>query len=368
MAGSDPRSILVLGATGGVGRFVCEEVIRLFGPTSLVVGDYRPDRGQQYARALGGEVSSECVDIADRASLEKAMTGGPDAVIVAVQQTEPLVQSVCLTRGIPCLDVTVSADFLEKARRLDSLPEAGHAASIIMAGLIPGLSGMMAKHLVESLEEVSTIDVGLLQSADGSAGVTGIADMLGVFAQPVRFRVNGAEHSRPGFSVKREMMFPEPFGNRAQRLINWIEAALVAEQCNVHDVNYWTSFDKAGFERLIVLLKKIGFLGLFNRESTRKRLARMIALSKGNKRPESETIALSVVATGKQDGSACTRCLCVVGPSDYGTTAMSVVAMTKLLLEGSVKATGVRVPMEVFPLDPLVEAMNCEEVKLHRLK
>lgn len=367
MADSNPQRILVLGATGGVGRFVCEAVLRLFGPASLVVGDYIPDRGQEYAKALGGEVSSARVDVSDKASVEKAVAGGLDAIIVTVQQADPIVQSVCLSRGIPCLDVTVDVDFLEKARRLDSRTEAGGAASIIMAGLIPGLSGVMARHLVDSLDEVSSIDVGLLQSAKGSAGVTGIADMLGVFAQPVQFRSKGEQHWRPGFTVKREMRFPEPFGNKAQRLINWVEVPVVVEKCGVHDVNYWTGFDDASFESLLAFLKKTGFLSLFNRKSTRKAVARMIAITKGGKRPDTETIALTLEVSGLKDGAACTRCVSLVGPSDYGTTGMSVVAMAKLILEGSVKTAGIRVPLEVFPLDVLIEAMDCEEVNLHRL-
>ena len=68
------------------------------------------------------------------------------------------------------------------------------------------------------------------------------------------------------------------------------------------------------------------------------------------------------------DGSPLTRCLSLVGPSDYGTTAMSVVSMAKLLLENRVEATGVRFPMEVFTLDALVNAMDCDEVTLHWLK
>ncbi len=45
-----------------------------------------------------------------------------------------------------------------------------------------------------------------------------------------------------------------------------------------------------------------------------------------------------------------------------------LVAMAKLLLESRVEAAGVRLSMDVFPLDSLVEAMNCDEVTLHWLK
>jgi saccharopine dehydrogenase-like NADP-dependent oxidoreductase len=191
--------------------------------------------------------------------------------------------------------------------------------------------------------------------------------MLGVFAKPVTFRRQGEQQVRPGFTVKREMNYPEPFGRRSNRLINWVEASVLSEKLGVHDVNYWTGFDEASFEGLLVLLKKIGLLGLFNVEKTRKSLARMILLSKGGKRPDAETIALTVEVNGQKDGSPVTRCLSMVGPSDYGTTAMCVVAMTRLLLEGRVKAEGVCVPLEVFLFDAVVETMDSEDVKVHPL-
>ncbi len=337
----------------------------MFDSSSLVVGDYRPERGEVFANELGAEVSFRCVDVAKRAAVESAVEG-VEAVIVAVQQVDPLVQSVCLARRIPCLDVTLGAELIEKARALDAQPSA--TASIIMAGLIPGLSGVIVKHVVETLQDVSAIDVGLLQSSQGSAGATGIADMLGVFSQPVPFRRHGEQHVRPGFTVKREMMFPQPFGTRTQRLINYVEVPVVVEKCNVHDVNYWSGFDESSLQMLLVFLNKVGFLRLFDLKKTRKGLARLIALAKEGNRPAPETIALTVEVAGRLDGSPRTHCLSLVGPSDYGTTAMSVVAMAKLLLENRVEATGARVPMEVFTLDSLVKAMDCDEVTLHWLK
>ncbi|MDJ0877197.1 MAG: SDR family NAD(P)-dependent oxidoreductase [Halieaceae bacterium] len=366
MSASNPKKILVVGATGGVGRFISEEVMRMFGLGSLVVGDYRRERGAAFANELGAEVSFRCVDVTQRGSIENAVEG-VDAVIVAVQQVDPVVQSVCLESRIPCLDVTLNAELLEKARTLDAQPEARATASIMMAGLIPGLSGVMVKHVVETLHDVSAIDVGLLQSSQGSAGTMGIADMLGAFAQSVEFRSHGTQHVRPGFTVKREMEFPQPFGIFTQRLINYVEAPVVAAHCGVHDVNYWTGFDRPAFEMLVVCLNKVGLLRLFNLQTTRKGLATLFALTKRGSGPESETIALSIEVSGSVDGSPRTRTLGLVGPSDYGTTAICVVSMTRLLLENRVEATGICLPMEVFTLDSLVEAMDCDEVTLHWL-
>ena len=54
---NNSASILVLGASGGLGQHICREVIRQFGPGALLVGDYKPERGRQTAGRLGADVS-----------------------------------------------------------------------------------------------------------------------------------------------------------------------------------------------------------------------------------------------------------------------------------------------------------------------
>jgi hypothetical protein len=51
----------------------------------------------------------------------------------------------------------------------------------------------MAKYACEICQNVESIDVAMLQNTNASAGPTGIADMLGLFAQPVTFRKDGAQ-------------------------------------------------------------------------------------------------------------------------------------------------------------------------------
>lgn len=79
------RHILVVGAAGGVGRRICKEVIRQFGHGAVIVGDYKPARGQEFSHLLGKDVSWRFVDVNDGESIKKAIEN-VDAVIVAVQQ------------------------------------------------------------------------------------------------------------------------------------------------------------------------------------------------------------------------------------------------------------------------------------------
>ncbi|MGB5547797.1 MAG: hypothetical protein WBM74_14585, partial [Polyangiales bacterium] len=68
MSHSNNQRILVLGATGKLGRFVAEAVIRLLGSDSLTIGDYKPERGKAFANELGAEVSYHDVDVTEKAS------------------------------------------------------------------------------------------------------------------------------------------------------------------------------------------------------------------------------------------------------------------------------------------------------------
>jgi uncharacterized protein YbjT (DUF2867 family) len=90
--------ILVVGGTGAVGRCICREVVRSLRDDALVVGDYNAERGRAFAERLSNRARFAAVDIYDRGSIERA-TDDVDAVIVAVRQAEPNVQTVCSDRG-----------------------------------------------------------------------------------------------------------------------------------------------------------------------------------------------------------------------------------------------------------------------------
>jgi hypothetical protein len=44
---------------------------------------------------------------------------------------------------------------------------------------------------------------------------------------------------------------------------------------------------------------------------------------------------------------------------------MSAVAMIKLILDGNVVVKGVKYPFEVFSLDQLLDAIDCEDIILY---
>lgn len=160
--------VLVLGASGTLGSQV---------GTALETAGFEVLRGVR-SPLRPGDVP---VDIHDRRSLESA-TAHVDLVVVAVPHTDPLVQQVCAQAAVPCLDVSPHLELRDSARR--TLREQG-PASIVMCGLYPGLSGILASHVAAGLDEVEEISVGLLQSTNARVGPAGVRDMLASLARPV---------------------------------------------------------------------------------------------------------------------------------------------------------------------------------------
>lgn len=352
--------LLVAGATGTVGRFVCGEVVRTLGADALVVGARDLDRGRSLARALGDAVRAVSLDVGDAASIERAVDG-VDAVVIAVRQTEHHIQDVCTRLGVHSVDIVPDTP-LERAARggLRSGDAGTHLSGLVAAGLIPGLSGLLAKHALEAAKAIegsvapSELHVSLLQRRHGTAGAAGIAEMLGLFSRPVPYR---GGHTR-GFSVRRFAPFAAPFGDRGVRLVAFPEAEDVQRCFDLDWVGYWTGFDDARFDVVLAALNRVGALAHFRRRGERSPFARLIARRKRAPRRSgaAETVALTAEA-----GRVIARLRL---PSDYGGTAMAAVAMARALVRDGARDEGVRFPFQRFTLPEILALIDRADVEL----
>lgn len=346
--------ILVAGGTGAVGRHVCREVVRTLGPQALVVGDHNLARGRDYAGSISESAGAAEVDISDRRSVERA-TDNVDAVIIAVRQSDPVVQAVCTERGIHSVDIVPDTP-LARSVFAASLPDTGlkRLSGVVAAGLIPGLSGLMARHVIErSSSQEPVVHVSLLQRKNGTAGAAGIGDMLGLFARPVEYE----GQRRRGFSVRHTASFPPPFGDRPVRLTAFPEAADVRASFGLQHVHYWTAFDDESFNRTIGTLNALGILNRFRAPDGGSGLARLLARSKKPPGSADETVALTA-----QAGDAVVQ---LTVPSDYGGTAMAAVAMTRALLSAGAPDYGVVVPFQLFTLEQIVELTDSRDIRIN---
>jgi saccharopine dehydrogenase-like NADP-dependent oxidoreductase len=332
------EKILIVGSNGILGKHMVEKAIKYFGIENLVLSDYKPKRlnmlKEQLFEIYGVQVLTKLVNVHSKESINQGLKG-IDFVIISMQQKSPDIQKLCLERGINSIDVSVNPFFVSKVLALNSKAD-NKSIQIVMGGLFPGLSGLMVKELFENSGQNEVIDIGLLQSANGTNGKTGVSDMLQIFDQQVEFFKEETTKIYPGYSHKQKFDFPLSFGVKTLRLANFKERDFL----KLHGIksNFYTSFNKEGFNRLISTLKKLGFLKLFMYPKPGKFLSSLF--SKQDKGEKNEFIGLSAKNSLRE--------ISLVLSSDYEATASCTMAFIKRALKNKGICTGVKFPFEIF--------------------
>ncbi len=346
------KKIIVVGASGVLGRLVCLELLRIFeNNLHLIVTDYKINRGKELANSFKKEVAFELLDVMDEDHI-KSVIKNVDIVVVALKQKLPRIQQACMQNGILCIDVTPFYDFVQKVNELHPIAEKNNVGSVIMSGFFPGLSALLIKKAITNFQEVNEINVALLQSTNARAGVIGIVDMLEIISQPILVE----NKNLSGFTKKRNMYFLNHSTKQEIRLIEHSEKTLIEEKLIPAPINYWTSWNSRSFTKIVSLFRKIGLLKYVNRH--RDLLSKVV---KHN--PEKDERAfLTVEVKGIKGKNEVVKVLALSTFSDYHTTAMVTASLAKIAGRNEVK--GVVCPFEITDLDEILSVMNCSDVQI----
>lgn len=348
------KKILVVGASGVLGRRICTETLRIFNnECTLIVTDYKEERGKKTATSLFGNVIFQTLDVSKEEDVNKVVHG-VDIVIVAIKQEKPIVQKVCINKNILCIDVTPFDNFVANVQSLSK----NTSLSVFMSGFFPGLSGVMVKKAISGFDSVDEVNIGLLQNTNANVGVTGMIDMLKIISQPV---ILGNKYV-PGFSRKRKMYFLEGNAQKQVRLIEHAERKFLCEMLNLEKLNYWTSWNQHSFNTLISFCKKIKIIDFITQLKKHRFLSKIV---KHNPNKD-ENASLTVEVKGKIDEKACIRTLSLSTFSDYETTALVTATIAKIVIHK--KLCGVVFPFEIIDFDELLSTMNCPKMNCPKIK
>ncbi|OEH93637.1 saccharopine dehydrogenase NADP-binding domain-containing protein [Bacillus solimangrovi] len=344
--------IMVVGASGVLGKLVCDELLRIFNnELNLVITDYKTERGKKLARSFNNEVEFRYLDVNSEECVMKVIKD-IDIVIVVIKQQNPNIQNVCITRCIICIDVTPFFDFVGKVKRLEQNELKNGVCSIVMSGFFPGLSGLMIKKVATDFDDITEINVGLLQNTNAKAGLSGILDMLKIISHPVYNNDNIVA----GFTKKRKLMFLGYDIEHEVRLIEHAEKNHFYEEFKTRNINYWTSWNNEISNALISLLRKIGVLDRVQKFNENKLLANLVKHNPN----KNEHAYLSVEVKGIINKQTCVKTLAVATFSDYYTTAMVTATLAKIVQNKEIK--GVVLPSDITNFDEIIAKMNCPDI------
>ncbi|MGZ9585301.1 saccharopine dehydrogenase NADP-binding domain-containing protein [Paenibacillus marinisediminis] len=351
------NKIMVVGASGVLGKLVCVELLRIFdNQIKLVVTDYKAERGKNLASSFAQEVEYQHLDVRDEESVKQAVKD-IDIVVVVLKQEFPHIQRICIDLKILCVDVTPFYDFVEKVNHLNQNAENNEAGSVVMSGYFPGLSGLMVKKAISNFQEVTEVNVGLLQNTNANVGVSGILDMLTLISQQVIFDNKVIS----GFTKKRKMHFVNHHEDKEVRLIDHPEKILLKNKLRTNQLNYWTAWNVNAFNKQISLLRRIGFFNIIHKINNQF-LSKVV---KHNPDQHEDTL-LTVEVKGIIDNKEKIKIISLSTFSDYHTTAMVTASIAKIAQQKHVK--GVVSPFEITNLDEVLSQINCPRIVLEEVE
>ncbi len=305
----------VVGASGRLGSIVAQEV-RLAGfevePISRSGSSIEP---------LGGN-ANEAIKL--DANSRSCKFTGLSAIIIAAPQTSSVLHRYALEAGCNVIDVGIAEATIRDALTLHPLAKERGLNLILMAGLAPGLTGLLGRSMSLRHKTAQSVDVVLLQHKDGVAGRQGTRDMLDMLTDPI--------HSETVTIPGAETPFSNGMTQLAFRLPT-AERNLLLGKAEDPVVSYFTLFNSTPANQAIRVLRTIRSMSDGAYCVVRNAVASMKALKSAKNHETINLFAIATSASGKVLGREELQFA-----SDYGATAKIAVSLADMALSKELTA------------------------------
>lgn len=197
---ADPRPVLVLGATGSVGRRLCQALADE-GHTVLAAS-----RSADRAATVSPEDPRVTPAVVGPDARPTPDVGGGGIVVNCTGEEDTATIEAWLRRGWDAVDITASSHY---SLDLEALTHTGPTL-LLGVGLMPGLSSLMAAELAETDPDATRIDLNILLGLADDHGPASIRWSVEGLGEPV----TDADGTFRNFSDPQAIAFPGGFGRR----------------------------------------------------------------------------------------------------------------------------------------------------------
>jgi hypothetical protein len=313
-------SVLVIGSQGALGS----TVVRAFEHAGWEV--------HRAARRPG--TSFRLVDLDAPETLDRALDG-IDVTVNTVPHPALSAERAVLERGGTLVNI---ASVPAAASRELRSPSRGARGTVVMnAGIVPGVTNLIAASLVEAHPEADTVEIALALSASATSGRAG--------REFVHHHLTSAR--RHGTAL---IPFPEPIGERRCVAIAEAERGWLGTGAGSRSVTTYLCIAERPLHAAVLAANRLGALTLLPRaafvsgrgagagEPTREPFAEWVSVRRDGRRLAARTIE---------------------GKGDYRSTAAVAVAFADALLErGDALPAGCFDPEDLFTLDELASRLH----------
>lgn len=210
MQGAD--GILVAGGTGVVGRRVARDLARDY-PDQVIVAARQADIANQLASEIGHGTRSCRIDVRDRDCVESALADVDTVISCVAQSDTPHLLLGAIAHGCGYTDIAPMA--FKRTPYPTSLAEEAvrtGARIVLGAGLVPGVSNVLARMGADRVGEVEAVETTCLLSVGDEYGTDSKQYIAQEIATRFNVRIDGTNWMSRPFTLAKTVEFEAPLG------------------------------------------------------------------------------------------------------------------------------------------------------------
>lgn len=345
--------VTVFGGAGDMGSEAVRDLVRADDVERLVVADYNKTAARKLVSDLAdSRVEAEFCDANDHDATVELMKEA-DVVLSCVGPfyafEEKMIRAAIDARR-PYVSICDDYDAAEAALSLDKQAKNAGVAILSGMGWTPGLSNIIARLGIDSMDRASEVHIAWAGGADDSEGVAVIKHTLHIFTGDVPTYSGGKWKKVPAGSGRERVRFPEPIGRISVYHLGHPEPVTIPHF--IQGLDTVTLKGACTPEWVNPMAKAMAALGLTNTPAKRDRGANFFhtvgpALFKSKGRPIS---GIHVRVAGEKDGGRVTFTGACVDNMNRLTGIPAAIG-TLMLGRKQIEARGVTAPEVSVPAD-----------------
>lgn len=338
------QAILIAGGYGVVGRRLAANLAPDY-PDCVVIAGRNLERANATAAAIGHGVLGRVIDVTEPSSIAAALEDVA-VVVSCIDQPQRGLLHAAIQRGLRYTDITPHLTELGRGaayEQIDTAARASGSCIVLGAGLVPGISNVMAGAIAGPLGAADTIETALLLSAGDVTGPASFDYFLQELAMPFGVRLDGQDHPAHAFSDPQVVAFPAPVGPRRAYLFPFSDQVLYPRTLHARTALTRLALDPPWLASVLALLVRSGATRVVAQPHVRRALAR----ARRDRASHQDTqFALRVDVTHGARSSQAS----LAGRVQAAAAAAGAAGLVRALADGEVAEPGAWMPEQV--VDP----------------
>jgi saccharopine dehydrogenase (NAD+, L-lysine forming) len=345
------RGILIVGGYGIVGRLIAAELAPQY-PDQVIVAGRNCRRALETAAEIGFGARGREIDVMVPSSIAAALSD-VSAVMSCIDQPGRHLLLAAIEYGLRYTDITPhltelgSGAAYEKVR--DRARDCG-ACLVLGAGIVPGISNVMAGSLAQNLGGAQVIETSLLLSARDVTGPASFDYFLQELSMIFDLHVDGANRPVRAFSNPQRVEFPPPVGMRTAYLFPFSDQVLYPRTLGARTVLTRLAIEPPILAELLATLIWLGAATLFLKPFLRNTISRL----RSKNLPRADTrfaLRVDVSHHGRSSHAM------LIGHTQAAAAAAGAIGIFRPLLDGEVTEPGAWMPEQVIDAEQFLRRL-----------